>query len=317
MKTPCLVIAFSRTQGIEALLSSLNPSQISELFVAIDGPTTPAVESIQIEIREIVRLYALKHGITLKVWQREKNLGVARGIITAVDWFFSHVDYGVVLEDDLQVGQDFLNFAAHNRFLLDSVDNLLMISGNQFHQDIAIARELNWTNYPLIWGWATTRIKWSEIRTGILDSELHLKSNFFDKRINFWRVGTLRVRSLEVDTWDIPLANYMLNSGKLCLTPTVNLVSNRGTDHFAVHTSSYGFPLNLPVATLDSLAVKKLPNLRDIMFLNNLMEKSVFKIRLRHSLIYFYYLILNLFHPRKNFQGLSEEIAKIEIPSDL
>ncbi len=315
LKTPCLIIAFSRTQGIERLLASLDPSEISEIYVAIDGPTTLAVERTQIEIRKIFEQFSSLHGINLKIWQRTENLGVAKGIITAIDWFFSSVDYGVVLEDDLEVGENFFKFVAKNMNLLDSIDNLLMISGNQFHQELAAVHGLNWTNYPLIWGWATTRIKWGEIRAGILDSKLDLKSNYLSERINFWRVGALRVRALEVDTWDIPLANYMLSNRKLCLIPSMNLVSNRGTDEFAVHTSSNIFPLNLPLGSLDSLVVSKLPNVREIKFLNGLLEESVFKIRPRHRLIYLYYLVVNLFCRPKNFRRLSEEIAKIDIPS--
>ena len=65
-----------------------------------------------------------------------------------------------------------------NKNLLDSIDDLLLISGNQFHQNVGIVSDLNWTNYPLIWGWATTRIKWNEMRLGILDVSFDLKSNF-------------------------------------------------------------------------------------------------------------------------------------------
>lgn len=314
MKTPCLIIAFSRTQGIQRLLESLDPSEISEIFVAIDGPTTPAVERIQIEIRGILELYSSRNKVSLNIWQRTDNLGVARGIVTAIDWFFSYVDYGVVLEDDLEVGKDFFGFAVKNKKLLDSVDNLLLISGNQFHQDVTTTHELNWTNYPLIWGWATTRKKWKEIRLGILDSKLDLTTHFFSKVFNFWRVGALRVRALEVDTWDIPLANYMLNNEKLCLTPTVNLVSNRGFDEFAAHTTTSNSTLNLPIGTLDSLVVSKFPNVRDIKFCNDFLEKSVFQIRSRHRFIFCYYLFVNLFRPTKNFNGLSDAIAKVRIP---
>ena len=316
MKTPCLIIAFSRTAGIERLLASLNPSEISELFVVIDGPTSPTVESIQSEIRSILELYSTRNSLTLKVWQRTDNLGVAKGIISAIDWFFSFVDYGVILEDDLEVGKDFLKFAAENRNLLDSFDDLLLISGNQFHQKDLSSSDLNWTNYPLIWGWATTRIKWNEMRLGILDIALDLKTGIFSKVTNFWRVGALRVRALEVDTWDIPLANYMLSHKKLCLTPNVNLVSNRGVDEFAAHTTTIHFPLNLPIDALNSLVVSDFPNERDVQLFNNFLENSVFKIKTRHRFVYCYFLITKHFRPTRNCKGLSQALSRVEIPKN-
>jgi hypothetical protein len=317
LKTPCLIIAFSRTAGIERLLASLNPSEISELFVVIDGPTSPAVESIQIEIRSIVEMYSSQNDLTLKVWQRTENFGVAKGIISAIDWFFSYVDYGVVLEDDLEIGQDFFRFADENKNLLDSIDDLLLISGNQFHQNVGTASDLNWTNYPLIWGWATTKIKWNEMRLGILDVSFDLKSNFFNRVSNFWRVGALRVRALEVDTWDIPLANYMLTHKKLCLTPNVNLVSNRGVDEFAAHTTTSHFPLNLPIGTLNSFVVSEFPNERNVEFCNNFLEKSVFKIKTRHRFVYCYFLITKHFRPTRNCKGLSQALSRVEIPKSI
>lgn len=317
MKTPCLIIAFSRTAGIERLLASLNPSEISELFVVIDGPTSPTVESVQTEIRSILELYSTRNSLALKIWQRTENLGVAKGIISAIDWFFSFVDYGVILEDDLEVGKDFFKFAAENRDLLDSFDDLLLISGNQFHQNYRSSSNLNWTNYPLIWGWATTRKKWNEMRLGILDITLDLKTGIFSKVTNFWRVGALRVRALEVDTWDIPLANYMLSHKKLCLTPNVNLVSNRGVDEFAAHTTTNHFPLNLPIDTLNSLVVSDFPNERDVELCNNFLEKSVFKIKTRHRFVYCYFLISNHFRPTRNCKGLSQALSRVEIPKSI
>lgn len=317
MKTPCLIIAFSRTAGVERLLASLNPSEISEIFVVIDGPTSPTVESIQTEIRSILELYSTRNSLALKIWQRTENLGVAKGIISAIDWFFSYVDYGVILEDDLEVGKDFFKFAAENRDLLDSFDDLLLISGNQFHQNDRSSGDLNWTNYPLIWGWATTRKKWNEMRLGILDVTLDLKTSIFSKVTNFWRVGALRVRALEVDTWDIPLANYMLSHKKLCLTPNVNLVSNRGVDEFAAHTTTSHFPLNLPIDALNSLVVSGFPKERGIEACNNFLEKSVFNIKTRHRFVYCYFLITNHFRPARNCKGLSQALSRVEIPKSI
>ena len=314
MKLPCLIVAFSRTKGIERLLASLDPSQISELYVAIDGPTSPAIRDMQIEIHGILQSFSTQNNLPLKIWQRSINLGVAKSVISAIDWFFSHKDYGVILEDDLVVGKDFFGFVGQNMGLLDSIDDLLLISGNQFIQNDISGRNLNWTNYPLIWGWATSGKRWTEMRLGILDTSFDLSHNIFSAVTNFWRVGTLRVRSLKLDTWDIPLANHMLSQKKLCLTPNVNLVSNRGADNFAAHTSSDQFPLNLPTGTLDSFLVSHLPSENDLVLYNHFLERMVFKIKTRHRFVYFYFLLTKYFRPGKNSDGLSQALTKIEIP---
>jgi hypothetical protein len=314
MKAPCLIIAFSRTDGMSRLLASLTPSEISEIYLAVDGPTSSEVENMQVDIRRIVIEFTAIHNIPLKIWQRDVNLGVAKGIISGIDWFFSNVDFGIILEDDLEVGKDFFRFVNINRHLFESIENLLLISGNQFYSGEKNEFSLNWTNYPLIWGWATTRIKWEEMRRGILETQLNLTSDLLDKRLNFWRVGALRVRSLKVDTWDIPLANYMITHKKLCLTPRANLVSNRGGDSFASHTDSNEFPLNQPIAPMSSLNVRDLPDRKDVTYCNTFLENAIFKIKFRHRFIYIYYLLSNYRNIYKNTLLLSESISKVKIP---
>jgi len=41
---------------------------------------------------------------------QEKNLGCARGVSGAIDWFFNNVEQGIILEDDIVVGEDFFPF---------------------------------------------------------------------------------------------------------------------------------------------------------------------------------------------------------------
>jgi hypothetical protein len=314
MKTPCLIIAFSRIDGIERLLASLIPSEISEIYLAIDGPTSSQVEKIQTDICRIVRQFSETHNLTLKMWQRSNNLGVAKGVITAIDWFYSNVEFGIILEDDLEVGNDFFAFVNTSRPLFDSIDNALLISGNQFYRSEKSEFSLDWTNYPLIWGWATSRNKWKEMRRGILETQLNLKSDPLNKILNFWRVGALRVRSLKVDTWDIPLANYMITHNKLCLTPKVNLISNCGGDRFASHTNSNVFPLNQPIKSLNATIVQESPSRNDILHYNKFLEGAVFKIRFRHRFIYAYYLLINFRDIRNNLYLLSESISEAESP---
>lgn len=87
-KLPILIIGFTRVDGIQNLLNSLQIEQISELYVAIDGPRSNIDSEAQIEILSIIREFANRSQVPLSLWHRESNLGVAVSVITAVDWFF-------------------------------------------------------------------------------------------------------------------------------------------------------------------------------------------------------------------------------------
>lgn len=311
-KVPCLIIAFSRVKGIERLLKSLNPAELEVLYVALDGPTSNEVEAAQMEIIRLLETFCVSNSIRLEVWQRKKNLGVAVAIISALDWFFAHVDFGIILEDDLLVGEDFIKFVLNNRYHLES-ENVLLISGDQFDQHGQLGVDNTWTTYPLIWGWATSDKKWKEMRHGIVHSKISLFRRPLNRVENFWRVGTLRVRSREIDTWDIPLVYFMFRNRKLCLTPNKNLISNLGNDEFASHTISEAFPLNLPTERLGVLDVMKDPNRIEIRKYDSFLESKVFQIKPKHSFLYIYF-VLSLIGRRRNWMNLSQDLSEIEIP---
>ena len=313
-KVACLIIAFSRLEGVGRLLNSLNPSEIETLYIAIDGPTSDEIKATHIQIVKVVDSYCTTNSIRLVVWQRDENLGVAAAIILALDWFFVHEDFGIILEDDLIVGEDFIEFVVGSKDLLESDDDVLLISGDQFDQHGQLATSRNWTSYPLIWGWATSRKKWEVMKFGIVYSNLPLFRKPFNRVENFWRVGSLRVRSRQIDTWDIPLVYFMLQNHKLCLTPDKNLVSNLGNDRFASHTALDAFPLNLPIEKLHAPLVISKPNKNHIRKYDKFLEKDVFQIRKRHTFLYLHFLFFSLLTGNKNWKKLAQDLENIDLP---
>jgi hypothetical protein len=252
--------------------------------------------------------------LPIEIWSREENLGVAKAIISALDWFYSCEEFGIILEDDLTVGSDFLDFISRNKTLLECDDRILLISGNQFDLHHQVYSSRNWTNYPLIWGWATTHAKWKVIRDGILSSEISFWTKPFNRIENFWRVGALRVRSGEVDTWDIPFAYFMRKTETLCLMPSENLVTNHGNDQFAAHTSSGRFPLNLASEKLLEFNVVTKPDRKDIRNYNRFLEQFVFGIRAKHSLLLLVYYFSSVLGKKKNWNQLKDDLESVKYP---
>jgi hypothetical protein len=312
-RVSCLLIAFSRLEGISRLLSSLNPSEIETVYLAIDGPTSDPIRDTQAQIITAVRSYCATNSVRLVIWQRDKNFGVAKSIISAIDWFFTYEEFGIILEDDLLVGEDFVDFVVRNQHLLEN-DDVLLISGDQFDHHRQLAASRNWTTYPLIWGWATSRKKWKEMRHGIIQSKPRLFHKPFNKVENFWRVGTLRVRSRQIDTWDIPLVYFMLQNRKLCLTPEKNLISNLGNDQFASHTGFDAFPLNLPIERLDRSVAVPEPNAQHTRNYDSFLEKNVFQIRKRHAFLYIFFVISSILGGKRNWKKLAQDLEEVDLP---
>jgi hypothetical protein len=314
MAIPCLIVAYSRVEGISRLISTIDPLEVSQIYLALDGPKSKEVSNIQSKIVRSVEIFCSLNSIPLKIWKRDQNVGVAKSIIASIEWFFHNEEFGVVLEDDLEIGNGFFKYIEANRVLLETHEKLLLISGNQFMLNPNLDHSVNWSNYPLIWGWATSRDRWKVIKLGILDEKIYLFNKLFDKVENFWRVGTIRVRSEIIDTWDIPLAYFMIKNKFLCLLPDTNLVSNRGNDVYAQHTLTGVFPLNIPTDIPKFLRVDSVPNLVDVHKYNLFLESRVFKVRFRHHFNYIYFLIFIYPLSLKNLNKLAKSLKNFKLP---
>ena len=312
-KLPILIIGFIRVDGIRKLLNSLVIGQISGLYLAIDGPRNSLDLVEQTEIRRIIDEFAKRNKLPLLVWHRDFNLGVAAGIITAIDWFFSKVTFGLILEDDLVIGNDFIPFVTKALPILTEHEDVLMISGNQFFSN-SNADGIGASHYPQIWGWATTFARWEIIRSGLLSQQNVEFRDFLSARSSYWAIGSRRALDGTIDTWDLPLVKFMRKELKLCLLPPVNLVMNDGFDRFATHTKSKRFPLGEPIWKLDLSKVKfEIPQIISIEQMDNQLEAQVFGIRWRHILSLPFGLITSL--KRKKNRPLITRLAEVDKPS--
>lgn len=247
---PCLVIGFARKEGVLRTVDALCRAGTKEIYLALDGPKTPVQSCLQDEIIEAVEAKAKLGKVQFHLLTREKNLGVAASIITSIDWFFKNVDHGLILEDDLYFNEQFIRFAASalNEYQADR--EIWIISGNNFNLDKVSNEDIGWCTYPLIWGWATWKDRWSEMRASFT-SPWEFGPIDDDKSVeNFWRTGFERSHSGKIDTWAAPLAAVQHAKRKFTLIPPVNLVGNVGDDEVASHTSKSGSHMNMQIKNL-------------------------------------------------------------------
>lgn len=279
---PVLIIGYSRVSAIREVIRELLELGTKSIFLALDFSDDTLVNKEQVKlVEELLSDEKDKSGV-VKVWYRGSNHGVAVGVISALDWFFSFNEVGIVIEDDLLFNVDFLEFCATALERYENSDRLLMISGNRFDGSMADSG-LAVTSYPQIWGWATWRTKWLEMRNLIISKKNLRYFECVNPKKCFFFVGAKRAEVGDLDTWDTPLAYEMYRRGKLCLLPPVNLVSNIGVDSYAAHTFDNKFPLNFPTEKLEEV---NYPDLESLMHTrrpeDDFLEKTVFKIRAHH-----------------------------------
>jgi len=289
MNLAVLIITYSRPSGLSYLLKTLISAEIRDIYIAIDGPRNSKDkvnhEKIDLEISK----YLHDPKIRIHVLKRVQNLGVAGGVLNAIDWFFSQEKMGLILEDDLRINPDLFRFSDLALKKYKDSPEVWMISGTQLFPNLEDTRHITWSNYPMIWGWAGWSEKWHVMRKSLLCKKDIGIRQLANLRYLFWAVGSNRALSGKVDTWDTPLAFEFWKQNKLCLMPPVNLVSNVGDDSVSTNTKIANSAMKLRIYSLDkNCDITNKPEINNLKKYNLLLEKKIFKIKIRHILIPYY-----------------------------
>lgn len=273
---PVLIALHVRANYLERQIEQLKISGVSSLFVSIDGPRDEVDKQRQEEIFVILDKHKL-YFTTFEMNIIDKNQGAGVALISALDWFFSKNDSGIIFEDDIIFNQTALEFLdAGLNAIADSKGTLLVSAFNPFSD--GTESEAVYSNYPQIWGWASTKEKWQELRSYYYKLPKR-NSNTEYLTYAFWKLGWERVSKGFVDAWDIPLAAGMRFENKLCLLPPRNFISNVGWDELSSNTRAEVFPLGLKIAEKpDKWLFPEEPNSLQIKKINHLFDTCIYRV---------------------------------------
>lgn len=238
LKTSVLFLVFNRLDTTKEVFEAIRKAKPPALYIASDGARTH--KEGEFEIVENVRKYILKNidwDCKVETLFREQNLGCKYAVSSAISWFFENEEQGIIIEDDCLPKQSFFWFCEEmlNQFKHDS--RIMMITGTNYLIDIRneVRKEYIFSRHFSIWGWATWRRSWSTY-----DVELDSCIDFLKKENDFsylslskhekyfYDVLIQHIMNKNIDTWDFQwVFNCIYNYG-LCVTPSVNLISNLG-----------------------------------------------------------------------------------------
>lgn len=239
LTSPVLIVGYKRQSEICLVLNRVIESGASKIYVSLDGPNLDDPEDVALceSTSEAVQRFANSFIGDFHVSISPVNLGSAENVIRSLDWFFSHENFGLVLEDDCLPDASIFAYITSLRYLLE-YPSVWLLSGYRPNLSELNSIDYSLVSVPLSWGWATTASHWKKIRFFILANPKVSLLSCFIKGANsvFWGVGSRRAKRGLVDAWDIPLANAMLEHDGSALMPPVNLISNIGTGILASNT---------------------------------------------------------------------------------
>jgi hypothetical protein len=245
-ETPILLLVFNRPDKVRQLISALALVKPKKLYVSSDGPRVGVVADVQ-KCQETRALFLeLPWECEVMTNFSDRNLGCMSGPVSGINWFFSHVEEGIILEDDCIPSPAFFPYITEllNQYRHD--EQIMHLSGTSFltGMNIAINERYYFSHIAHGWGWATWKRAWNKFDIKMselegLPKKLEDNNTFISKRQRrFWVNLFKHVQTADNGIWDAQWEYSILNNQGICITPAVSLIENIGFDADATHTKA-------------------------------------------------------------------------------
>jgi hypothetical protein len=253
MAIPLLILAFQNPEALKARVQEAISLGLFPIYISIDGLEGKDFSS---EVRErqnscvsIANQYKLSNTI-MGVKTLKENLGQAVAIPNAIDWFFSFVEAGIILEEDcrLDISVDFQDALNLFPLTLQDTDISAICLSNlwppKLLEKLGLSSSVNFIESQFFnsWGWYTCRRNWNEFarkgdeRQILLESVRKLNVTHISKIIMFleWRRHIKQSRKANRPTWALGFTLHLIQRGKLVAVPLRSFVVHEPSDT-AVH----------------------------------------------------------------------------------
>ena len=257
---PILFVVFKRPDTTRQVFESIRQVRPARLYVAADGPRPgrPGEHAACMQVRQIAT--QVDWPCEVRTLFREANLGSRGAVSTAIDWFFTQEESGLILEDDCVPSSSFFPFCEELLARYRDEPRVMMISGNNFQEGRCVgSASYYFSKYSHTWGWATWRRAWKlfdaqmagwpAFRTSGKLQAFADGNRYFEP---FWRHVFDATQSGHIVAWDyVWLLTCWMHDGLTCI-PGRNLVKNIGFGAGATHTSDPSTWLaGIPLETVD------------------------------------------------------------------
>lgn len=245
---PIAVFTYKRLEKTINALESLqmcNGVQESDLFIFSDGWKNEEEKKKVLQVREYIHSLVSKSVFrTVCIVEQEKNIGLANSIITGVSKVLQQYDSIIVVEDDLVVAPNFLEFMNNGLVFFEGDKTVGAITG--YSQPI---KELESYPYDIYksysgssWGWATWKDVWENVDWEVKDYD-EFKKNKAARR-NFCKIHKRIDKMLDkqmnglIDSWSVRFDYFLWKNSLYTIYPRHTLVRNEGFGVEATHTNS-------------------------------------------------------------------------------
>lgn len=236
-KIAVLILAFNRPEHVAKAMEPVCVYQPERLYLACDGPRErKRGEAGLVDATQKAMLDAVDWECEVKTLFREKNLGCAHAVYEAITWFFKQEEYGVIIEDDVVVGQDFFKLCEDLLPRYAREGRIMEIAAQNHSGRSDVNNTYVYTHTSHCWGWATWRRAWDHMDMTMSAAE-KISSLSLVKNLGFFRGLMMKYYFVSAyrhintfNSWATRWYLSIMAKDGLIICPGVNLAINIGMD---------------------------------------------------------------------------------------
>jgi len=253
---PIVLFTYRRipNKSIESLLIN-NLSKECELIIYSDGYKSNVDKSDVLEVRKYLKTIDGFKSVTIV--ESEKNKGLAKSIISGVTEIINKYEKVIVLEDDLIVSTDFLEYMNTALNFYENDQNIWSISGygpklpclENYKNDLYLSPRGS------SWGWATWKDRWSSVDWEVEDFDKLKHDKQMRKEFELGGDDMYKMLELQmlgkIDSWAIRWCFSQFIQNKYSVYPVKSKIINDGfNDAKGTHNSGVYDKLTLELSNV-------------------------------------------------------------------
>lgn len=242
---PIILFVYNRVehtrQAVEALLEN-DLAEESNLYIFSDGPASGEESAVK-KVRDYI--HHISGFKEINIIERKNNYGIEKSETSAITEILSSYLEAIILEDDLVVAHNFLDYMNCALKKYSKEKKIFYISGySHLKKKSKRLPDSMLLSMPTTWGWATWRDRWiyfqeipkkSDVEKIINNRERLRRYDFNGAYYRAW--GNMLVDQYKTGqyTWDVSWHIAQFQNNALVLFPNQTLVKNIGFDGSGTH----------------------------------------------------------------------------------
>ena len=123
--TPVLIITYRRTTFLKELLTKVIKYGHKNIYIYSNCWDKESIDKNDVEInRKLIKDIEKEYKTNFVLNFSDNHLSVDKSITSAISWFFSHVEHGIILEDDIKITSESMQLINKGLDIFKSSDDI-------------------------------------------------------------------------------------------------------------------------------------------------------------------------------------------------